>query len=977
MAGEILEYLPQGVAYLNRDLTIRQASARWRQAVFGLGVNPTPILGRNCLDCLPGDSEEWAAWFGQALRERQEVRLARYPVHLSGSDPEKTMYWDITIAPVPTNAETPEGLLFLIADVTEQAQAEMALRWRNKELNALNSVAAAMSRTMEIEEILEVALEQALNVTGVPAGGIRLLDEANLTMTFETLRGLSPGFIASEEKVRVGECLCGAALNDGCPIFVNDLQAGPHPLLTRRACPALGFRSLAVVPLQGRDSISGVLYLASESPGRFPAEQQFFLSTLGGQIGAAVEQTYLMQRRLREAHELGVVLEAGSLLSATLDQDEVLNRLLSALRVTLEVESGNITLLEDDGSYLHIVAQQCDAPAHRIGQVGDRYPVTASPLAYIAVTEKRPVAEPDAWLYPALSPSMQKAARDAGLASVLEVPILHQGEVIGVVHLSSFNKSRIFSENEVSLAQAIATQAGIAIEHARLFAAKEESEARYRRLAEQARDIIFRWSPRNGFEYVNPAVTRITGYTPEEHYQDPLLEQKIAHPEDRATLQAMSEGVNLTSWTQKPVGMRWYHKDGRLIYIEQQLVPVYNADGELEAIEGIGRDVTERKKLEQQLWQAEKLTALGELIAGVAHELNNPLTTVIGFTQLLRRQDWPEKAASDLARIAREAGRCARIVKNLLVFARQRTAEKKEVDINQALRNTLELRAYRLRVKNIALNLNLDEKLPCTLADGYQLQQAFLNIINNAEQAMAEVDGARTLTIRTSVVQRLEYDGTGGLAIRIEFQDSGPGIPLENINRIFDPFFTTKPEGEGTGLGLSMCFGIVREHGGRIWAENLPGGGALFIIELPVVQQASETPPTPQAPAVEKRDTGHILLVDDEEDLLDVMAQALLTDGHLVESALSGEAALDKLKEMAYDMIIADVRMPGIDGPTLYELIRQRHPKLADHLLFITGDIMSSDVRSFLEESKVPYLGKPFDLEEFSALVNQMLQRGK
>jgi two-component system NtrC family sensor kinase len=242
--------------------------------------------------------------------------------------------------------------------------------------------------------------------------------------------------------------------------------------------------------------------------------------------------------------------------------------------------------------------------------------------------------------------------------------------------------------------------------------------------------------------------------------------------------------------------------------------------------------VSEQVQLQEQLVQSAKLSAIGQMISGVAHELNNPLTTVMGYAQLLLVGELDETVKADLQRIYDDALRAQRIVQDLLTFARQKKPERSPTDINETLERTLALRAYALEMDSIKLVTEFEEDLPWTMADGYQLQQVFLNIINNSYQAMAQQGKAGTLAVRSECI--------GGNTIRVTFGDTGPGIPDEVLKRIFDPFFTTKDVGMGTGLGLSVSHGIIQEHGGRIWAESDPGQGAVFVVELPVVRWPEE-----------------------------------------------------------------------------------------------------------------------------------------
>ncbi len=260
------------------------------------------------------------------------------------------------------------------------------------------------------------------------------------------------------------------------------------------------------------------------------------------------------------------------------------------------------------------------------------------------------------------------------------------------------------------------------------------------------------------------------------------------------------------------------------IHLEITASPIINEQGEITGCVHVARDITERKRMQEKLMLTDRLASIGELASGVAHELNNPLTSVIGFSHLLMDKDLPVDIKEDLKIINREAQRTADVVRNLLTFARRHQPSKQPVKVNNILNKMLELRTYEQKVNNIKVIKHFAD-LPDIMADYFQLQQVFLNIIINAEYFMIEAHGKGTLTIVTEKVVN---------AVRVTLADDGPGMPGETIGHIFSPFFTTKPVGKGTGLGLSICHGIITTHGGRIWAESQPGKGATFFMELPI-----------------------------------------------------------------------------------------------------------------------------------------------
>jgi len=379
----------------------------------------------------------------------------------------------------------------------------------------------------------------------------------------------------------------------------------------------------------------------------------------------------------------------------------------------------------------------------------------------------------------------------------------------------------------------------MALENARLYEetreseeALRESEAKFRGLVGNIKLGVFRSTPEptGTFLEVNPAMKEITGYSREELLQMDVADLYV-HPEEREAV--LEEIASAEEKATKELRLR--KKDGTEIVVSDTKVAVRDDTGQIVHFDGIMEDITERKqmeerekKLQQELYLSSRLASIGELAAGVAHEINNPLTGILGFSQRLSRKSTDEEVSQGLEIIHNEALRAAKVVENLLTFARRREPKKEHSDINDILQKALELRAYELKTSNIEVITNLAPSLPKTIADFQQIQEVFLNIIINAEQAMSETKRGGKLTIKTQEIK--DY-------IRISFADDGPGIPAEHLDKLFDPFFTTREEGGGTGLGLSICHGIVAEHGGRIYATSKPGKGATLVVELPVITE--------------------------------------------------------------------------------------------------------------------------------------------
>jgi len=391
-------------------------------------------------------------------------------------------------------------------------------------------------------------------------------------------------------------------------------------------------------------------------------------------------------------------------------------------------------------------------------------------------------------------------------------------------------------------------------------------------------------------------------------------------------------------------------------------------------VEALMRDVSERKKLDDetrdiyhQLLQAEKMAALGQTISGVAHELNNPLATILSWSERLSQTQITDASLRHgLDTILSESERAARIVRNLLTFARKRQTTRMMVDVNQVVGETLALRAYDLRLTNIRVIDALAAGLPQVFADGHQMQQVLLNLIINAEQAMISANGRGVLVVRS-------WHDVDHEAVVLEINDDGPGIPEDVQPKIFDPFFTTKEVGKGTGLGLTVAYAIVQEHGGRIRLESRPNGGASFYVELPVSGKVAVATPARKTGPVNTMAGASILLVEDEEALATAVVDALRDAEYVVEWAADGELAFAKVQEKRYDLVICDLRMPKLDGRAFYRSLSETVPAMRKRVVFVTGDVAGTNAEQFLNETGCRWLAKPFRLADLLQTVRESL----
>jgi two-component system cell cycle sensor histidine kinase/response regulator CckA len=470
----------------------------------------------------------------------------------------------------------------------------------------------------------------------------------------------------------------------------------------------------------------------------------------------------------------------------------------------------------------------------------------------------------------------------------------------------------------------------------------------------------------------NPHLKVILGYpyeTPDEDVRPFGLERFVDQAARAAFVHRLVGEGAVTDYL-----LRLRRIDGEAVWVEVTAQADPTGQPDTVQVEALVRNVSERRKLDdqsrdlyQQLLQAEKMAALGQTISGVAHELNNPLATILSWAERLAERNLDDTSRRGVDVILSESERAARIVRNLLTFARKRQSTRSMIDLNHVVRETLALRAYEQRLTNIDVVSALASGLPPVFADAHQIQQVLLNLVINAEQAMLSANGRGSLVLRTW--HDIQRD-----AVVLQVSDDGPGVPVDVKTKIFDPFFTTKEVGKGTGLGLTVAYAIVHEHGGGIRVESPPAGGASFTVELPLsgVEGAARSR-LPTDAADQSVMGASVLLVEDELALATAVGEALTDAGLRVEHAGDGEEALARVRQNAYDVVICDLKMPRVDGMMLYRAIAAATPTLARRVIFVTGDVAGAEAERFLEESGCRWLVKPFRLGDLLRSVREAL----
>lgn len=664
-------------------------------------------------------------------------------------------------------------------------------------------------------------------------------------------------------------------------------------------------------------------------------------------------QSALLERRvaertseLAEAHRVMQRMWAlGQQIALELTPERVLQRFIEAAMDVLRVDGGAVGLAAGDTVQVAITAGLGGSLA------GRTFSATESAMGRVVRTAEA------WWTANAAAGTAEEDIPVAdGVRAVVVIPLQRRGECIGAISLMA-RTPREFSDSEVSHVEAMADLLSVALANADLLETLRKAEWRFRTLFRVAPDAVLTTFGSGRIREANDAVHEILGLHPVRVVGRTLDEFVVEEDRERfrQEFQRVLDG--------KPSRMevRMQHEGGvRIVSLAARRLP----EAEPPMVLLLGRDMTAEREMRARLAETERLAAVGELVAGVAHEVNNPLCTISAFAQLLERDgNLTGEQRESVEVIASETIRASQVLRDLLTFARRSESESATIQLNELIERTMRLRGYELGRFGITGNTQLDPDLPLVSGDPRQLQQVLLNLIMNAIQAM-EPTGRGTLCITTR---------TEGDLVILDVSDTGPGIPAEARAHIFEPFFTTKSD--GTGLGLSVSYGIVTAHGGMISIPRSGPEGTTFRISLPAEERVVEPDePEERRQAPSSLAGIRMLFVDDEVALHGGIRSFARTRGFQVVTVPDGAAALDAARRERFDVVVCDLRMRGVDGPAFFEILRREYPTLATRTLFITGDLVSVASRTFLETVGQPVLAKPFDLERLELAVTALLR---
>jgi PAS domain S-box-containing protein len=722
-------------------------------------------------------------------------------------------------------------------------QAERAQAAR---IFALATINQRMSGALEIDELLRMISESAAQLSGVRFASFWLADDAARTLSF--VGGSVPEIVADLPHRTIGYDAGGIGwvARHRAPLAVDDVFSDDRMTAEAwwRRWGLVGFLGY---PVTAGNELLAILVLSHTEPVRFTPETSDVVEMFVAQASVAVQNARLYREARRRRDVAEVQARLARELTGTLAVDRIAELTTRGIIDLLGVRGSAVFRYEPQEGTLHAVST-CGPDGDGVHGMVLR---PGEGVAGRAVAERKAFVTANILTEPRvkLGPELRKQIEERGLASSVGVPLFTHERIIGALAVTD-RAGREFTPEELQALQALADQAALAFENARLY--------------ESARDSLVRL-----------------------------------------------------------------------------------------------------RETQAQLVQAAKMSALGQLVSGVAHELNNPLSVIIGYGQLLLARETPEPLRRPVELMVSQGDRMAKIVRNLLYFARQRPPERGAVDIHMVLEQTLALRLNQLTLSGITVEKDFAKPLPVINGDGQQLEQVFLNLLLNAEQAILEAKPGGRILLRT----RVRPDGR---AIFADVIDDGPGIAPDALPRVFEPFFTTKVVGMGTGLGLSVSYGIAEEHSGRLSVQSRPGE-TIFTLELPVTEVREYS----QDPAARRPPVSGIgraaLVVEDEPSVQDFVVTLLGETGWRVDVASGGRDGFECVRRNAYDLIVSDMRMPEGDGEEFYRKVLRHDRKLARRFIFITGDTANSEAWSFLEGTDTPVLEKPFSPHSFEDAVHRVL----
>jgi two-component system NtrC family sensor kinase len=714
----------------------------------------------------------------------------------------------------------------LIEDSGDLDKVQSRAMHRTRELNMYNAISETLSKHLDLEEVTKGVLETLVQGMRIDAAWLYIMDEESGKLSLWNFKGVDEKIFEGARSLDPYECFIGKVLSSEKALLVKN--APEDPRVTHINILEPGFQSLAGIPLtvtsieEQKAKVVGVLGVASRSIDRFTSLDMQFLGTVGNQLGVAIENTRLIASLRDKMKQIELINEISSVVNSSLSIGHIFRLVVSEIKKTIDFDRASINLLDEDNNVLKIFALDTKRPT-RLTK-GVTAPMEGTSAGW-AATSQRPWINYD--LKNDMSFQLDSVLLKEGIRSTISIP-LFKDRSLGALNFDSIQPEK-YSDRDLEILLPVAKHLSIALENALLFEEISKEKREWERTFDAITDIVWIEDLKGKVLRVNKAIIEKSGRP----------ELALVHRSSSDMFKALHIKYRKDSVVGHSEGKRKFYKEltgleGRAYHF--WTYPLVDSDGKTYGVVNYLREVTEQKRLEQQLLRTDKLASLGTLVAGIAHEVNNPLGIIAGYAEALldRAKDPALSQASEfedfpeyLETINSEIFRCKSILNTLLDFARPSTGTYREIDINELIKEVILLVDHRARKQQHSIELNLNRDVPKLIADPGALRQLFINIIMNSLYFM---DKEGKIVITTDHI----IGSTGKGDIRISLSDNGKGIDKGIIDKIFDPFVTSKPVGEGTGLGLSICHRIVSEHNGSIDVENKTQGGTTFHIKLPV-----------------------------------------------------------------------------------------------------------------------------------------------
>ncbi len=861
---------------------------------------------------------------------------------------------------------------------------------RARELEATAAVAATIGRSSDLRTALDDALGAVRRITGLPVGAVYRLDRPVGDLVLLAAQGWAESELALIRHRPVDGSLIGAAVRTGCAEIsypASDPALDPR---YRAIAADRGHRVQVALPIPVSGEVWGLLVLVGEHESRVETADLPFLDVIARQVGVAVERASLLAETDRRRREAEVLAELARAINATLDLDATLQRVADGARRLCDSERATIILRDPESGALHRRA----VTDHADGR-GDDGAVMIRPgsLGARVLQSGQPARTDDAREDSRLSAEAVAALQAAGVVSRLVVPIRTADAIEGLMFVDNGTR-RPFTDADESVLVRLADQAAVAIRNAQIFDARvraeqalRESERLYRLLAENSADVIAILDTSFQVTYVSPSVQQQRGYTPEEVLRQPL-EERLTPASREVVLRAIAEDMVLEeSGTADPARTRLLEievprKGGGTVWTETTITSLRDASGRRTGFLVVSRNISERKRAEaelrereEQLRQAQKMEAVGRLAGGIAHDFNNLLTVIIGRTDLLvANPALPAPLRRDVHLIYTTAERAAVLTRQLLAFSRRQILQPRLIDLRAVVDGILPMLG-RVVGEDVEIRVRRARDAAWVEADPGQLEQVIMNLVVNARDAMP---GGGHLVFETATCRvdvrppGLIGDLAAGEYAVLSVSDTGGGMDDKTLARIFEPFFTTKEPGKGTGLGLAMVYGIVRQSRGDVAVESAPRGGSTFRIYLPRAAAPPEASPDEASRDPEPAGAETILLVEDEGDVRELVRELLELQGYTVLDADQGSSALRAAETYAgpIDLLLTDMVMPGMRGDVLARLLTDNGR--VRRVLFMSGYNEAPPPKR-LASGSGEILRKPFVSEELIRRVRETL----